>query len=188
MFINEKNRLKELSEGNPTVINELYSKTFPKVISFVLKNKGTKSDAEDIFQKVLMQLIARYRVKAFDTKTTFEGYIYTAAKNLWRRELNKRKNRVTNDGTIELTNEESDMASAILEQEKWELFQEKMELLSDNCRTVLKLFFKKIPYEEIMIQMNYSSNSVLRQRIFKCKNKLTDLIKNDPQFLKIKNL
>ena len=75
-----------------------------------------------------------------------------------------------------------------MEQEKWELFQEKLEALSDNCKTILKLFFKKTPYVEIAKKLEYASDNVLRQRIFKCKKKLSELIKKDSRYTLLKEL
>lgn len=167
------------------VIAEIYTSFFPKVLGFVLSNKGQEVDAEDIFQKVLMQISARIKCRALqDISSTFEAYIFTACKNLWRRELNKRK-RVTNTDVKELVSEESDMAYALLEQERWELFKEKLEKLSDNCRQVLTLFLKKVSYAEIVRQLSYSSETVARQRVFKCKAKLIESVKSDKRFKKL---
>jgi len=164
------------------IITDIYSIFFPKCLKFVLQNKGQQTDAEDIFQKVLMQISARIRCRELKTITsTFEAYVFTACKNLWRRELNKKK-RVTNVEVKELVSEESDMAYALLEQERWELFKEKLEKLSDNCKQVLTLFLKKVSYADIVIQLSYSSETVVRQRVFKCKSKLIKNVKSDERF------
>lgn len=174
--------LRRLSAGDSKIIQQVYSTVFPKVNSFVKKNNGNKSDAEDIFQKALLQLIARYKVNRFELTDSFDSYFFTSCKNLWKRELNKRRTEVTNDDVIELVSDEQEMVMDIVEQEKWDLFQEMMNQLSDNCKKVLKLFFEEMPYHEITSKMGYSSENVLRQRIFKCKKKLTDLIKGDNRY------
>jgi len=168
--------LKALSNGDRAIIKEIYVKTYPKVVTFILKNNGFTTDAEDIFQK------------AFSISDSFEAYFFTVCKNLWRRELNKRKRRLTKQGALELLTEEQDIAVASMEQEKWELFQEKINHLSDNCKTILKLFFKKVAYSEIMDKMEYASDNVLRQRIFKCKKKLTELIRSDLRYKTLKRI
>jgi len=169
-------------QSNEKVITEIYSLFFPKCLKFVLQNKGQTVDAEDIFQKVLMQISARIRCKELQViNSTFEAYIFTACKNLWRRELNKRK-RVTKTEVKELVSEESDMAYALLEQERWELFKEKLEKLSENCKQVLTLFLKKVSYADIVLQLSYSSETVARQRVFKCKAKLIKSVKSDERF------
>ena len=169
------------------VVSEIYSSFFPKCLHFVIQNRGNYTDAEDVFQKVLMQISARIKLRELKKiNSTFEGYIFTACKNLWRRELNKRK-RVTNHETVELVSEETDMAKALLEQERWELFKEKIEELSDNCKEVLKMFLQKKTYLEIMTKLSYSSETVVRQRVFKCKSKLIKIIRSDDRFHKLSN-
>lgn len=178
--------LKRLANGDKITISKLYKNTFPKVLVFIKKNNGTLHEAEDIFQNALLQIIARYKFGAIDLKDAFEPYFFTACKNLWLRELNKIKVEVTNDKTIELVSEVHDMGTAALEQEKWDLFQEKFNDLSENCQEVLRKYFKRISYSKITEQLNYSSENVLRQRIFKCKQKLTELIRADKRFGRLK--
>lgn len=171
-----------LVQGNSREIQKVYEKNFPAVKKFVFQNKGRQEDAEDIFQKALLQLAVRYKREAFDIKISFEAYLFTVCKNLWRRELNKLKYKVTNNEVIELENEERDAAFALLEQKRWELFTESLALISDNCKKVLKLFFAKISYTKIVTEMQYNSETVARQRVFKCKNKLKELVKKDKRY------
>ena len=46
--------------------------------------EGNTTDAEDIFQKALLQIVVRYKKEKFQIKTSFEGYLFTVCKNLWR--------------------------------------------------------------------------------------------------------
>ncbi|WP_035084626.1 RNA polymerase sigma factor [Aquimarina latercula] len=188
MKITEIDQLKLIVSGEKQVIQDLYTKEFPKVRSFVLNNNGNATDAEDVFQKALMQLIARYKVKAFVIESNFNAYFYTVCRNLWRRELNKQKRIVTNDEVIEHVKEAEDMTMLTLEQEKWELFQEKLAELSDNCKQLLQLFFQKVPYKDIVEKLGYNTDNVVRQRIFNCKSQLTKLIKKDSRYNQIKEL
>jgi RNA polymerase sigma factor (sigma-70 family) len=180
--------LKALAQGDSKSIRVIYDTCFPFVRKFVLQNSGKVEDAEDIFQKALLQIAVRYKKEPFEIKTTFDAYLYSVCKNLWRRELNKSKNRVTNEGVVELVNEEKDQAMAIIEQKRQELFTEKLQQLSENCKKILTLFFAKVPYAEIAEEYNYSTETVVRQRVFKCKKKLIDLIKKDNRFNSLKEL
>ena len=83
--------LQGLLSGDDRIINTIYKKNFPSVLSFVKRNKGTYEDAEEVFQDALFQLTVRMKVRSFEIKSTFEGYLFTVCKNLWRKELNNRK-------------------------------------------------------------------------------------------------
>lgn len=180
--------LKALLNNNTKIIKAIYKDNFYKVKSFVLKNSGLQEDAEDIFQKALLQLAVRYKKEQFVINTSFEGYLFTVCKNLWRRELNKSKIKVTKEGLIELKDDNEDIALAVLEQKRWELFNESLELISENCKKILKLFFAKTSYAKMVEMFNYNSETVLRQRVFKCKNRLKELVKKDKRFQSLTEL
>ncbi len=173
--------IKGLVNKEEKIILKIYELVYPKVLSFIIKNKGQDSDAQDVFQNALLQISVRYNKEAFEIKSSFEAYLFTVCKNLWRRELNKSKKWVTKNEIVQLQNEQEN-ALAALEQERWELFTEHLKTISENCRKVLLLFFNKTPYNEIVKKMGYNSESVVRQRVFKCKNKLTELIKSDKRY------
>ena len=115
--------------------------------------------------------------------------MFTACKNLWRRELNNRtKKGVTSNELKELYYEQKQFTQSTLEQERWELFHEKLKEISENCQQVLRLFFNKMTGKEIMNHMGYASESTVRQRIFKCKKQLIAQVKKDDRFIELKSI
>ncbi|WP_095070368.1 RNA polymerase sigma factor [Tenacibaculum jejuense] len=180
--------LNALVEGNSRIISKIYSTNFSQVKRFILQNKGGVVDAEDVFQKALLQIAVRHKKEGIAIKSSFDAYLFTVCKNLWRRELNSKKNRVTNQEVIELVSEAKENANALVEQKRHELFLEKLNMVSDNCKKILSLFFAKVPYAEIVESTEYNSETVVRQRVFKCKKKLTDLIRGDKRYLSLQEL
>lgn len=186
---NSSDLLKGLLEGDSEGIEDIYRILFPKVRKFVTNNQGTEDEAKDVFQKVLLQLITRIKVSDYKLIDAFEAYMFTACKNLWRRELNQ-KSRVTNHNSDEysISNAEDDIATSILEQERWELYQRCFVLLSENCKKILGMYFNKSSYKQIKEQLAYGSESVVRQRVFKCKAKLSEFIKKDRSYKTLRDL
>lgn len=187
-MIQGKSYLEAILQGEAKQITEIYKKCFPGVRKFVSLNNGTSEDAEDVFQKALLQIAVRYQKEKFEIRSDFEVYLFAVCKNLWRRELNKSKNRVTNDDFVNLYAEEQDSALALMEQMRFELFNEKLKLISEGCKKVLSLYFAKVSYAEIVNVTGYNSETVARQRVFKCKKKLSELIQEDKRFLSLKEL
>ena len=174
-----------LSQGDEKVILKIYKKVFPNVRTFVLSNKGSAEDAEKIFQEALYQLALRLKVTDITITSSFEAYMFTVCKNLWRRELNRKKKWVRNEGVIVLKGEQQQDPNhndAILAQERNDLFEAKFKLLTENCRQLLKEYFNKTPYSDIVKKFKYSSENVAFQRVFKCKKRLTDLVKKDGKY------
>lgn len=182
------NFLSTLCKGNEEDIISLYQEVFPKVSHFIVSNNGRVDDAEDIFQKALLQIIVRYRSEPFEIKTSFENYFFTVCRNLWRRELNLSKFKATHIDNLENISDVDDDACSMAEQERYDLFSEKLALLSENCKSILKLFFAKTSYETIMQTLQYNSENVVRQRIFKCKKRLIELIKKDRRYDDLKDI
>ncbi|MFT5891811.1 MAG: hypothetical protein ACI9Y7_001918, partial [Dokdonia sp.] len=49
-------------------------------------------------------------------------------------------------------------------------------------------FFAKVSYERMVKEMGYNSETVARQRVFKCKAKLTQTITSDHRYNSLKEL
>jgi RNA polymerase sigma factor (sigma-70 family) len=183
----DENFLKGLQNGDEKVISFIYKNFYPKIRYFVIKNEGSSQEAEETFHNALFQLTIRLKTSTIVIKSSFEAYLFTVCKNLWRKELNAKKKWVRKEHEItHRTEDKVDHGELIIAQERWELFEEKMELLSPNCKELLKAYFAKIPYHEIVKRFQYSSENVAFQRVFKCKKRLTDLVKRDTNYQKLK--
>ncbi|GAB5398443.1 MAG: hypothetical protein Aureis2KO_00280 [Aureisphaera sp.] len=148
-----------------------------------MSHNGSKAEAEDIFHNALVTLFVKLKNKELQIQS-FDSYLFTICRNLWRRECSK--NRVTNIDSIPLVDESVDLAKFSLEQNQWDLYREKFSELSENCRKLLGMTFKKVAYKEIVAFFSYASETVARQRVFKCKSRLVQLIKRDPRYLRLK--
>ncbi len=178
--------LQSLISGNDKGIKEIYNRLYPKIKAYIITHDGSEDDAKDVMQKALLQLSARAQDKNFKITSSFDGYFVTICKNLWRRASKLSKLRVTNDGVLDLVHEEREIALAAYEQEKWELFQEKLLEISENCRKVLGFFFNKVSYVDIANKLGYATENTVRQRIFKCKSKLKAAIHSDQRYNELK--
>ncbi len=173
--------IKALIQGDNVIISEIYDRFFPKALVFILQNKGTQTEARDIFQEALLYIIIGVQERKLKIDC-FEAYLFTICKNMWKRELEKQKKRVIKEEVITLVDRETDFALFMVEQEHLELYREKFNTLSDNCKEILSLFFNDVSYEEIIKELSYATINTARQRIFKCKRKLINMIKSDNRF------
>ena len=174
---------KRFLEGDSNILQDVYTNSYPFVERYIVTRNGTKKDAEDIFHNALLLIYVKLKEEKIVIKK-FEHYLFTVCKNLWRRE--NAKKRVTNLEAIPLVSEEVDMATFYLEHQQWELYQEKFKKLSDSCQEILKMVFQKKTYQEIVKHFSYNSETVARQRVFKCKTRLIQLIKQDKRYFKLK--
>jgi len=186
----QKNLFNSLLTGDSKGILEIYELVYPSVRKYIRNNSGNQEDAEDIFQKSLLHITTKAKVKNYQPVANFEWYLYGICKNLWLKELNFRKKWSTKAEVKEVTDENNAklMALEILEHDRREVYLRNFNLLSDNCKKVLSLFLKKRRQKEIAEELGYNSETVVRQRVFKCKSKLTKLIQKDAAYKKLRSL
>jgi len=167
------------------IVNELYQKLFPISAAYITKNGGSYEDAEDIFQHVIMQIATRIKALTFNTEAPLDAYILKACKNNWMKAAKKRsKHRVTSWTEMDVEVKE-EIANNVVDQERYDLFREKLTQLTDNCKSVLQLHFDGNSGKQIMASLNYASELTVRQRIFKCKQKLIKLVQQDSRFMEL---
>ena len=179
-----KNSLERLSIGDVKLIDALYDSVYPSVKLYIQSNNGSNEDADDIFQKALLQICARYIKTQKVSMENLDGYVYITCRNLWLRELKKKKTVPLEKHEVYLEQEESieDEAMAALEMDRMQLFKDCLDKVKGNCKKVLNLFFAKYTHHEIAEEMNYSNSDVARQKVYKCKNKLVKSIQENPRF------
>lgn len=182
--MDENKYLQALTTGNQKLIEEVYHKFYPKIHSFILRNNGKSADAKDVFHDALLYLIAIQKEKTLEIQS-FEGYLFTICKNMWRRSLKNKQEWVMIDDIAPPQSKETNLSRFMVEQARLDFYQEKFQLLSDNCKEILSSYFNNVGYDEIAKELAYSSINTVRQRVFKCKAKITKLIKEDPRFHKL---
>lgn len=181
---NDDSFIQEFLSGKSEVLSKIYKTSYPYVKAYIMSHDGSKKDAEDVFHNALVLLFVKLKDGKLNIQS-FDKYLFTVCRNLWRRE--NAKKRVTNLDAIPLVSEELDYASFYIEQEQWELYKEKFEELSAQCQEILSMLLKKATYATIVEKFNYASQTVARQRVFKCKSKLIKLIKSDTTYHRLKN-
>ena len=170
-----------LINGEDSVIKEIYSKIYPKISFYVQSNKGESDDALDVFHDALMYIIVTQKERK-TTIQSFEAYLFVICKNIWKKTL---RNRVIKTDIVTLEDKETNLSAFILEQQCFDFYVAKFNLLSENCKDILSSYFNGSTYEDLLIEYSYATINTVRQRVFKCRTKLTELIKGDQEFQKI---
>lgn len=171
-----------IKSGNSKVLEDIYSEFLPQIKRIITKDGGTTEDAEGIFNTCLSSFFVRLQKAPINVSSNFQAYLITACRNQWRKQIQKNtRERVIKDDYMELKGIEQ-ITDATLWQERWDIYEDNFQKISENCQRVLKLHLKKISAKVIMQELNYSSESVVAQRVFKCKKSLIELIKKDSRY------
>jgi len=176
--------VKAILDGDRTVLQDLYAAQLPVICRLIGANGGTEADAKDVFQDAVLVVYRKARQPGFELTSQFGTYFYGICRNLW---LNHRAKKFT---TAEVTLSEDakyisgdlSVEADLLHVERGNLFWKAFRQLGEDCRKLLELFFQKIPMETIATKMGYGSEAYARRRKLQCKQRLTDLVKNDPAY------
>ncbi|MFK7923640.1 MAG: RNA polymerase sigma factor [Bacteroidia bacterium] len=177
--------LEGLKTGNQEVLKEIYTQFFPRIRDFVLKNSGSDSEAEDVFQEGIMSLYRMVNKPKFELKSQFYTLLYAICRNWWFKQLRK-NDRVTIEASEILIAEQSNIAEALHERARQNLYKEKFRKLGLDCQSLLTLAFGGAGIKEIQQKMKLSSEGYTRKRKFMCKKMLFKLVQEDPRYQELK--
>jgi RNA polymerase sigma factor (sigma-70 family) len=180
--------VEEIIQGIKTqdnnVLQYIYKNHYSIVHNFIVTNSGSADDAKDIFQESIIVIYRKVKEKEhFLLNSSFKTFIYSIARNLWLKHLRttKYEDRKIKDqqNFIELRDEPFKVKSDDL---KMYLYQKYFKQLPEDCQNILKLTVREIPQKEIAQAMNLKSEGYVKKRKHGCKEKLIEMIKQDPHY------
>jgi RNA polymerase sigma factor (sigma-70 family) len=168
-------------------IMSLYENYFDYLSLFIMTNNGTKQDAQDVFQEVVLSFVHMVKQGKFRGESTIKTFIYVLNRNTWFNELKRRGRAVEREKKYEEVRDHAEQpADEGIEQKEASLQLVKiMEKLGENCKKILVLFYYEgLPMKEIVTRFNYENEQVVRNKKYKCLKQLDALIHEDPTLLK----
>ncbi|MBT5428022.1 MAG: sigma-70 family RNA polymerase sigma factor [Bacteroidetes bacterium] len=180
--------LKGLKNSDNELLRYVYKKYYPEIRFFVIKNSGTNEDAKDVFQEALIVIYKKLQDDMLDLTCSFKTYIYSVARIVWLRHLEKRKIATSELSENQIHIELNDgLDGKLEEQERFKLYQTHFLTLHKDCQAILRMFLEKVPMKEIQKRMNLKSEKYAKKRKYQCKEILVKKIQNDPNYKQLKN-
>ncbi|KKL46832.1 hypothetical protein LCGC14_2341620 [marine sediment metagenome] len=180
--------VEEIIEGikakDNCVLQYIYKNHYPSVHHFIITNSGSSDDAKDIFQESIIVIYRKVKEQQhFLLNSSFKTFIYSIARNLWLKHLRAIKQqgqKIQDQQTyLELKEEPFKVGNDDL---KMSLYQKYFKLLPEDCQNILKLTARDIPQKEIAQALNFKSEGYVKKRKHNCKDKLIEMIKQDPRY------
>ena len=168
--------------GDRTVLTLMYRTIFPAIRKLVVDYGGSEEDAKDVFQDATIVVYEKASLPDFRLTSQFSTFFYGICRYLW---MSRRQKKSAAEVTIpEQAKYIVDEAGEIdfLQVERGKLFYRALRQLGEDCQQILQLFFQKTAMEEIALQMGFASEGYARRRKSQCKDRLVELVKNDPEF------
>ncbi len=180
--------LSRLKAGDGKVIKYLVKEQLPIISYFVIKNGGNEEDAKDLFQDALFILIEKVRAGNLILVSSLSTYLYAICKNLWMIVLDKRKAAKNYKSQSGAFHKNEDFTERADQQFYENIFMLSYQGIDDQCRTILKMYWKEIPPEKIAMVLD-CSYAFLRKKKSQCMKELKRRIMSHPDYKELeKNL
>ena len=112
-----------------------------------------------------------------ETITYPYSYIIRICKSLWIKECKRMQMHVMKENLDEYQNMESGP-----DHEKLKLLRSCHNKLSADCQKILRLYYDGYSEDEICTLLGYSDRRVVSNKKYYCKERLHNMIINDPKF------
>ena len=144
------------------ILRFIYSDTYPSVEKFITSNNGNGQDSEDIFQEAIVILYRKVAEEDLVLENGFKTYLISICKNIWFRELEKRKWTVKSSTKIEEVPEPPvDLDQP--ENELKRIIQKHLLNMDPKCRELLAMFYNEVAVEDIKLGLGFSSDAYTRK-------------------------
>jgi RNA polymerase sigma factor (sigma-70 family) len=184
----EEELIPGIRDHSSEILEYIYCTCFPVIENYILHNNGNHEQAEDVFQEAMIIIYDRIRNRDLTLSCKFNTYLYAICKNIWIQERKKYLLHVDRlrHQPMEVHEPDPD-EDPVLSRHLDELFNRHFGQLSEDCRTILSMFFNNYTIEEIRERMNYKDLHHTADRKYRCKKSLIRRIIRDPLFKRLKD-
>ncbi len=178
--------LAEILNGNEKVLSKVYKKVHHHLLNYGrainATDQNVKEAVQDAFEIFYRQLIDKKLILT----CTVDTYIISIAKRVLLKDEHNmsslKKEPIINDDLID----ELDTTRSIDEQ-RHALYIEEFKKLGEDCKRILTLTLEGYKASEIKTLMQYASDEFVRLKRQRCKNYLTNKIKENPDYEKLRD-
>lgn len=164
-------------------IRSLYRDHYESLSWYVMNNNGSEQDAEDIFQEVMISFIDLVRKNRFRGESSIRTFLFSMNRHHWLNELKRRGRAMVREEKYERMQDRvaDDPGAMMAGRESGKEIMALVEQLGESCKKILLLFyFEELSMREILEQMHYENEQVVRNKKYKCIKQLEKLINSDP--------
>ncbi len=167
-------------------IKILYEQNFKLIEHLVVTNKGSSTDAEDLFQEGIIVLYKQLRKPDFGLDCKIKTYLYSVCRNLWLKRLRTfgRTTELTETYNAVPIDETSLQKIEITERTK--SLMDLLETIGESCKKMLLFYyFEQLKMKEIAEKMDLANEQVAKNKKSICMRKLKAIVKDSPHYKEI---
>ncbi len=176
--ISDSETLRAIESRNQEKINlameYLYAEHFHAIKHYILKNSGSEEEAADTFQDALVLFYIKVRKGEFQSTSSLKTYLFGITRNLWLKELRKRRTAARHM-TVE---EDVNFQEELIIQESQVTIRKVMELINEECkRLLMDFYFEGQSMARLTSRYGLGSEAATKNKKYRCLQKLISLVK-----------
>ena len=164
-------------------IKAIYRAYFNGLSWWVMNNSGSRQDAEDIFQEVVVSFIQLVQKDRFRGESSIKTFLFSLNRHAWLNELKRRGRAELREERYQKGQESiEDLAgNELIERETSNQVTGLLERLGATCKKILLLFYyENNSIREILTELHYENEQVVRNKKYKCLKQLEQLLEENP--------
>lgn len=164
-------------------VKAIYRDHFASLSWYIMNNSGSRQDAEDIFQEVLVDFISLVQQDKFRGEASVKTFLFSLNRYSWLNELKRRGRALAREEKFEKGQDrvEADISQVLIGREDKAGVMRLIEALGEACRKILVLFYyENRSMKEILAYTDYENEQVLRNKKYKCLKQLEMRLKENP--------
>ena len=178
IFLPDKEVLKRIRENDRTVLGELFIVNEKPIASYIQKNGGSLSDAQDYLQEAIIILWQKVNSATLELTAQISTYLFAIAKNKWMAESRRRKKHDYDVKKLEKISTNNDSLSDLIEDEEKNVLKGALQKIGSPCKELLLMYyFEERKMADIAVRMNFANSDVVKTKKYQCKKALEELLK-----------
>lgn len=173
-------------------IKAIYRNHFEVLSRYITNNSGSRQDAEDMFQEVVVNFIELVQKDKFRGESGIRTFLFSMNRHTWLNELKRRGRATVREEKFEKGQErvELDTSHLIAGREEKAAIASLVAALGDTCKKILTLFYyENLSMKEILDATDYENEQVVRNKKYKCLKQLEQMFNEKPHLKQaLKNL
>ena len=164
-------------------IKSLYRSYFDSLGWYVMNNNGSRQDAEDVFQDVVVSFIDLVQKDKFRGESSIKTFLFALNRHAWLNELKKRGRTLKREEKYQRGQELTgpDTAGIITDREERIQVMQLVDKLGETCKKILVLFYyDNLSIKQILDSLHYENEQVVRNKKSKCLKQLEQMIGEKP--------
>jgi RNA polymerase sigma factor (sigma-70 family) len=164
-------------------IKAIYRDHFNSLSWYVMNNSGSRQDAEDVFQEVVVSFINLVQKDKFRGESTVKTFLFSLNRHTWLNELKRKGRALAREEKFERGQDKvaPDSHHQVADREGKEQVARLVAELGETCQKILLLFYyENLSMREILEATDYENEQVVRNKKYKCLKQLEQLILEKP--------